>query len=711
MGRRKSKKKSNWSAYNPTDTPADVAQGGATGGLAFFHYHPGSSGINQSWWFNTFGKQQDPLLEVKDPSASTSPETKSEARSGSPLQSKIYDPEYREYQPPPRSSSPTSRPRSSAATPPLPQGPSSEYIAISNNPSHLLADPASSRKLLVLDLNGTLLHRSPRSGKNAPRYPTPGQEGFQPRLRSVHPRPYLPSFKSYLFHPSTKEWLDVMVWSSAQPHSVNDMVNKCFHDEKRHFVAVWARDTLGLPQHLYSTAIPSITYTTVDTQYMSADLFSFLAYHNPPPLKARKVQTLKDLKIPWSKLFTPSNLPRSHPTSRHNALSTILMDDSPLKAELQPFNHLCVKEYSNVVRNRDLASLQEEKTKIESLSPPPPPPQLPVEIPHTLISPTIHHQHLTPFELPPAPLDPSQEFQFDQSVGIQPGATLLNPLPFTSNIGGYPRLPGENGFGQGVIAPQMLFKNPSPSILGYQNPQAFQQLDRSINPFTSPKHTHQPHQRHPSMDSVHSVPSTQGTSVRSVETTTEEAKASSDLPTSTSTPKKRKRKGKLETEGDESEADPTHSIGYDETLLAVIGILDEVKFQSNVASWVKVNGLWGPYPPKNSVDVDTFTRDHLRKGFEDVATSSDSGSVDSGKLGEGKKKRVDASVAAAEATVLDRPKDGGSPYASTSDKHNQGNVSETPSWFENPPTMRHWVDRGRKALATLGIPVEHGLKQ
>ena len=280
MGRRKNKKKSHWSAYNPTDASADAAEGGVPGGPAFFHYHPGSSGINQSWWFNTFGKQQDPPLEGEEnPATSTSSEIKNEVRNEFPLEPKSYDPRYREYRPSPRSLSPVSRPRpprSRTATPPPPQGPSPGYLATSDDPSSLLADPTSSRKLLVLDLNGTLLHRSPHPSKNAPRYSIPGQEGFQPRLRSVHPRPYLQSFKSYIFHPANKGWLDVMVWSSAQPHSVHDMVDKCFRDEKHHFVAVWARDTLGLPQHLYSTAIPPIIYTIVNTQYTSANL-SFLS--------------------------------------------------------------------------------------------------------------------------------------------------------------------------------------------------------------------------------------------------------------------------------------------------------------------------------------------------------------------------------------------------------------------------------------------------
>lgn len=59
------------------------------------------------------------------------------------------------------------------------------------------------------------------------------------------------AFRSYLFSPQTRAWLDVMVWSSAQPHSVGDMVDKCFGDDKGNMIAVWARDTLGLSNDQY----------------------------------------------------------------------------------------------------------------------------------------------------------------------------------------------------------------------------------------------------------------------------------------------------------------------------------------------------------------------------------------------------------------------------------------------------------------------------
>ena len=245
----------------------------------------------------------------------------------------------------------------------------------------------------------------------------------------------------------------------------------------------------------------------------------------------------------------------------------------------------------------------------------------------------------------------------------------------------------------------MLFKNPSPQMMGYQNPQALRHLSQPMNPFPPPhrSHSHPPLTEAPTQP----VPSALGNPLSLIETTTEEAKPPSDpLPTS----KKRKRKGKREVEREASKTEHLPEIEYDETLLAIVGILEEVKHQSNVASWVKANGLWGPHPPQNLVDldVDVLTDPSSR---EDTATLSDSG-----RHGERKKRRKDAITAFFEASV-DGPKDGSSPNTPTNEIQNQENASETPLWFNNPPTMRHWIDRGRSALKTLGIPIEHGLRQ
>ncbi|KZT34660.1 hypothetical protein SISSUDRAFT_1052458 [Sistotremastrum suecicum HHB10207 ss-3] len=238
---------------------------------------------------------------------------------------------------------------------PLPEAvePSPIYLALSEKASSTHPHPPS-RKLLILDLNGTLVYRS---GNRGTVYPG--------GVRPSHPRPYMSSFRDYLFHPKTKEWLDSMVWSSAQPHSVADMVRSCFGAEevtptiarkdevapvdrskdgvlkKRNLVAIWARDTLGLSQRAY----------------------------------VQKTQTYKDLAKPWS-LLPPHSLhlePGSTKPQAHSALTTLLVDDSPLKAKIQPWNHVCVKEYDSELWTEAMqakrfadASLAAAKPPVES---------------------------------------------------------------------------------------------------------------------------------------------------------------------------------------------------------------------------------------------------------------------------------------------------------------------------------------------------------
>ena len=167
-----------------------------------------------------------------------------------------------------RSDRPPSR-LQSPPVPPVPEkrtSPTESYLELSLQSSLPLANPTASRKLLVLDLNGTLLLRSAyrrarpsysyvsQSGDSHP-FSTDPKSAFVPypvpALRTIYPRPYIPSFCAYIFHPATLQWLDTMVWSSAQPHSVNDMVDKCFGPYKESLKAIWARDTLGLSSDEY----------------------------------------------------------------------------------------------------------------------------------------------------------------------------------------------------------------------------------------------------------------------------------------------------------------------------------------------------------------------------------------------------------------------------------------------------------------------------
>ncbi|KAG5650143.1 hypothetical protein H0H81_000547 [Sphagnurus paluster] len=222
--------------------------------------------------------------------------------------------------PPPRRASPPPPPGAPAAS-----GPSPGYLAACAAPSTPLPTPSASRKLLILDLNGTLVYRTPHTRRafrpRRPRRPSsPTDDPYADptahrTLRTVHARAYMLSFRAYLFHEHTRSWLDTMVWSSAQPHSVADMVERAFGPFRGDLLAVWARDTLGLPEH---------------------------EYH-------KKTQTTKDLRKPWTLL------PEPH---AHSAATTLLLDDSPLKAQLQPCNHLCIPEYSGSLRNADLTHAQ-----------------------------------------------------------------------------------------------------------------------------------------------------------------------------------------------------------------------------------------------------------------------------------------------------------------------------------------------------------------
>ncbi|BEJ11298.1 hypothetical protein CspHIS471_0107200 [Cutaneotrichosporon sp. HIS471] len=160
-------------------------------------------------------------------------------------------------------------------------------------------------KLLVLDLNGALVYRTER--------------GSSPR--TAYPRPFLANFLSYLFDndPDGRGY-EVLVWSSAQPHNVRNMVESTFEpdlhrgvweteprEEKEgreargdgRLLDVWARDKMGLSQAAYR----------------------------------QKVQTVKDLRKVTDEY------------KAYDEKTTVLLDDSPLKAMHQPWSQVIIPEY------------------------------------------------------------------------------------------------------------------------------------------------------------------------------------------------------------------------------------------------------------------------------------------------------------------------------------------------------------------------------
>ncbi|KAI9768443.1 MAG: hypothetical protein M1840_004852 [Geoglossum simile] len=169
---------------------------------------------------------------------------------------------------------------------PAPQ-PTEAYLVQASRPTQELSRPRSI--LLVLDLNGTLLYRKGRS-----------------RPHNIIARPHVGEFLQYLLSK-----FSVMIWSSATPASVAAMCSKLFSAEQRRLlVAEWGRDKLGLTPEQYF----------------------------------QKVQVYKQLGAVWD-----SDVAASHPEyntgGRWDQSNTILLDDTALKANAQPFNHISVPEF------------------------------------------------------------------------------------------------------------------------------------------------------------------------------------------------------------------------------------------------------------------------------------------------------------------------------------------------------------------------------
>lgn len=148
--------------------------------------------------------------------------------------------------------------------------------------------PSPQRLLLVMDLNGTLLHR-PRASQ------------------TYTPRPNLPRFLEYAFANHS-----LLVWSSAQPYNVKGVCTRLFsRDQRKKLLGEWGRNTLGL----------------TSTQYNE------------------RVQVYKRLDRIWGDEILQRLHPDFEEGERWGQHNTVLIDDSALKASAQPFNHVAVPEF------------------------------------------------------------------------------------------------------------------------------------------------------------------------------------------------------------------------------------------------------------------------------------------------------------------------------------------------------------------------------
>jgi len=72
------------------------------------------------------------------------------------------------------------------------------------------------------------------------------------------------------------------------------------------------------------------------------------------------VQTVKNLEKLWEGLGPPAE-----GENQFSAKDTILLDDSALKAHMQPYNHLILPEYDAETRRTDLAAIEGDKSLVD----------------------------------------------------------------------------------------------------------------------------------------------------------------------------------------------------------------------------------------------------------------------------------------------------------------------------------------------------------
>ena len=178
--------------------------------------------------------------------------------------------------------------RVSTQTPLPAPTPTEGYLRIANLPCRWVSKPQ--HLLLVLDLNGTLIYRRKASSRYLP-------------------RPSLETFLDYCFANHS-----VLVWSSATPSNVTAVCLQLFTPEQRQkLLGEWGRDTLDLTNHEYYS----------------------------------KSQVYKRLERVWEGVA----LRHSHPEAGNGEVwsqaNTLLLDDSVLKAQGQPFNLVEVPEFRN----------------------------------------------------------------------------------------------------------------------------------------------------------------------------------------------------------------------------------------------------------------------------------------------------------------------------------------------------------------------------
>lgn len=137
---------------------------------------------------------------------------------------------------------------------------------------------------------------------------------------------------------------------------------------------------------------------------------------------------------------------------------------------------------------------------------------------------------------------------------------------------------------------------------------------------------------------------------------------------------------------------------YDETLLAVIGILDHIKYEGNIAGWVRSGGL---------LRIDSFedVKPVTKRGVSPPPTPSPRRQ----RIGDNFNLAIVDEHISLPSTL---PPPSSSPQnmgVGSSSADSEESLSPG-FWFERPAVMRYWVGQGRRALEELDIEAVSGIR-
>ncbi|KAF9584098.1 hypothetical protein BGW38_007593 [Lunasporangiospora selenospora] len=188
------------------------------------------------------------------------------------------------------------------------------YLTVAAQEPSALASPQ--KLLVILDLNGTLFYRNKNNKRN------------------VTSRPYLQEFLDFIF-----ESCRVMVWSSAQPHSVETMLSYGFDQRSSLLDRVWTREDFRLPRSDYIKKV--LTIKDLEFVWEGIELEKKRAREG----KRRSQQQIFSKEEKIAETVASLEVLDEKYSIHFDQTNTVLIDDSHDKSQLQPHNCLVLRDF------------------------------------------------------------------------------------------------------------------------------------------------------------------------------------------------------------------------------------------------------------------------------------------------------------------------------------------------------------------------------